>query len=336
MNLLLVQLKRIGDLILTSPAIGAVRDAFPEAKISLIVSRDCRALVPAIPGIDAAVVLRGNVSDARKCLSLLSTKFDACIDFAHNDRSAFVTLLSGADKRITAEHVLLQSKLRARSYTELVACSLRTLHTIDYHLCLLEPLGISQANGSDIRLELPATANEGAATLVGETPFVLLHPGSARPEKFWEPDRWARIAEYAREKLKLRPVITGSAAGVEGEHIAAICAQAGAPVLDLAGKTDLLTLAALVARARLLVTVDSAPMHFAAAFATPQVALFGPTNPLHWRPRSTVATVLQGDSGIPIEEFTPNQKPLPMNLISTEAVIGAMEARLAATAASPL
>ena len=63
-------------------------------------------------------------------------------------------------------------------------------------------------------------------------------------------------------------------------------------MIDLSGKTDLLTLAAVVRKARLLVTVDSAPMHFAAAWGTPQVVLFGPTNPFHWHPRSESAVVL--------------------------------------------
>ncbi len=59
MNILLIQLKRIGDLILTTPAISAVREKFPQAKISLIVSADTRALLPALPAIDHAFVARG-------------------------------------------------------------------------------------------------------------------------------------------------------------------------------------------------------------------------------------------------------------------------------------
>ena len=74
-------------------------------------------------------------------------------------------------------------------------------------------------------------------------------------------------------------------------------------MVDFSGKTDLLTLAALIARARLLVTVDSAPMHLAAATRTPQVILFGPTNPFHWRPRESPALILQGESTIADDRF---------------------------------
>src|SRR5205085_6602530 len=98
--------------------------------------------------------------------------------------------------------------------------------------------------------------------------------------------------------------------------------------IDLSGKIDLLTLAALIAQARLLVTVDSAPMHLAAATDTPQVVLFGPTNPFHWRPRQRKALILQGKSPEPIGHFAARQERLPMKLISTQAVIDAMNSLL--------
>ncbi len=100
--------------------------------------------------------------------------------------------------------------------------------------------------------------------------------------------------------------------------------------------SDLLTLAALIQHARLLVTVDSAPMHLAAALQTPQVALFGPTNPLHWRPRETPALILQAGQAAPLREFSPEQKPAPMNLISTSQVIDGMKTLLATPRAAPL
>jgi ADP-heptose:LPS heptosyltransferase len=84
-----------------------------------------------------------------------------------------------------------------------------------------------------------------------------------------------------------------------------------------------------------LITVDSAPMHLAAATRTPQVILFGPTNPFHWRPRESAALILHGTSTSPVTEFVPKQPRIPMNQISTEGVIGAMETLLSAPATSP-
>ena len=121
---------------------------------------------------------------------------------------------------------------------------------------------------------------------------------------------------------------------MERTHIAAIKSSSRSNIIDLSGKTDLLTLAALVRQARLLVTVDSAPMHFAAAWGTPQVVLFGPTNPFHWRPRKSPAAILFGDSPEPLRCFQVPERKRPMNQISTTAVIDAMRSMLSAPAAS--
>ncbi|MDQ6808554.1 MAG: putative lipopolysaccharide heptosyltransferase III [Verrucomicrobiota bacterium] len=336
MNILLIQLKRIGDLVLTTPAIAAVREKFPDAKLTVAVSRGCQQLLPAIAGIDRAVALGGLVREVPKWIGVAARPFEFCVDFTHNDRSAFVTFLSAAKQRISARHVELQSKIRAKSYNQLVDCKLRRLHTIDTHLALLEPLGIHNAP-PQIRLALPEASLTQAADLLrlhgvtGE--YLLVHPGSARAEKFWEPDRWAAVIDHAAAELQLPCVLTGAATAEEQGHVAAIKADARAPIIDLSGRTDLLVLAALVERARLLVTVDSAPMHFAAAFGTPEIALFGPTNPFHWRPRLHSAMILQGDSAVPVSEFVPKQPRAEMSLISTQAVIDAMESLLSASTA---
>ncbi len=100
------------------------------------------------------------------------------------------------------------------------------------------------------------------------------------------------------------------------------------PVVDLSGQLDLLTLAALIERARLLLTIDSAPMHLASALGTPQVALFGPTNPFHWRPCGGTAVILRAGIADPVREFVPKQAPQPMKEISTNQVINAMQSLL--------
>src|SRR5204862_3711667 len=130
-------------------------------------------------------------------------------------------------------------------------------------------------------------------------------------------------------------LLTSGPSRDEQAHVTAIKSNTRKKIIDLSRKTDLLTLAALIGQARLLVTVDSAPMHLAAATRTPQVILFGPTNPFHWRPRESPALILQGTSTSPFTEFVPKQPRLPMNQISTEAVIDAMETLLSAPTTSP-
>ena len=332
MNILLIQLKRIGDLILTTPAIAAVREKFPRAEISLVVAAGTRELLPAIPHVDRALIAKGRISSAAHWLTVARRRYDYCLDFTRNDRSAFLTLLSGAGKRVTADHPRQREKLRSLSYNVLVPVPIRLMHTIDYHLGLLEPLGIRDASQT-ITLRLPTATLQKAESVLTEAGatngFVLVHPGSARAEKFWEPDRWASVIDFAGEN-GLACIVTGGTSALERSHIAQIKKRARAPLTDLSGRIDLLTLAALIEKARVLATVDSAPMHLAAAMQTPQVVLFGPTNPLHWRPRFSPALILQAGQPEPVTEFSPKQRPVPMNQISTEQVIHAMETLLKA------
>ena len=332
MNILLIQLKRIGDLILTTPAIAAVREKFPRAEISLVVAAGTRELLPAIPHIDRALIAKGRISTAAHWLTVARRRYDYCLDFTRNDRSAFLTLLSGARQRVTADHPRQREKLRSLSYNKLVPVPIRLMHTVDYHLGLLEPLGINDG-AQTLSLLLPTAALQKADAVLASSGvsggFVVVHPGSARAEKFWEPDRWAHIIDSAAER-GLACIVTGGTSALERSHIALIKKRARAPLADISGKIDLLTLAALIEKARLLATVDSAPMHLAAAMQTPQVVLFGPTNPLHWRPRFSPALILQAGQPAPVTEFSPKQRPVPMNQISTEQVIHAMEALLQA------
>lgn len=339
MNILLIQLKRIGDLILTTPAIAAVREKFPNARISLIVSPAVEGLLPAIRGVDKVFVIRGKMDDLFDWIGISLRRFDYCLDFTRNDRSSFLTFISRARQRITSDHPNLRTKLRVRSYNHLVESPVRLLHTVDYHLGLLKPLGIEDAS-PNIQLNLPDAKVANAELLLKnaqiEGDFIILHPGSARPEKFWEVERWREVIDHSTRAHQIPCVVTGGRSQIEQSQIAAIKSLAPNGLIDFSGKTDLLTLAALVRKARLLVTVDSAPMHFAAAWGTPQVVLFGPTNPFHWHPRSDFAIVLLGKSEGPMSEFDPKEQAVPMNQISTQTVIDAMEALLSTPAAPTL
>jgi predicted lipopolysaccharide heptosyltransferase III len=336
-KILLLQLKRIGDLILTTPAIAALRENHRDAHITLAVSNECADLLPAISNVDRVLIARRNLRDVAMVSSVAGKRFDYCIDFTRNDRSAFLTLLSAARRRVASYRVREQSKTRARLYTDFVGVRVRDMHTIDYNLALLEPLGVRAAFSAP-QLELPRTAREKADTLRRDwkitRPYVILHPGSARPEKLWDATRWADIIDHFGQNNEFDLVLTSGPAVDEQTHIAAIIRRTREKFIDLSGKTDLLTLAALVGQAQLLVTVDSAPVHFAAASHTPQVILFGPTNPFHWRPKDSPALILHGKSGAPVTEFAPVRPRFPMSEISTDAVIGAMDSLLSQHAAA--
>lgn len=337
MKILLIQLRRLGDLILTTPAISALREHLPAAQIALAVSGECAPLLPAIQGLRQTFLTKRGVRDLSAWMEIRRAGFDCVVDLTRNDRSAWLTFLSGAPQRIVSGRLKIKSKIRPRFYNEFVDCAMKQMHTADYYLALLQPLGIS-ATANDPLLELPPATEQRASSVIADQichqPFVIFHPGSARVEKFWEPERWAEIIEFATNELGLSPVLSGGSTELERAHLIAIRKKLHTPVLDLSGQLDLLSLAALIERARLLVTVDSAPMHLGSAAGTPQVILFGPTNPFHWRPRKSPAAILFGESPEPLRHFQAREAKRPMKQISTAAVIDAMRLMVSAPAAS--
>src|SRR5262245_29553861 len=133
MKILLLQLKRIGDLILTTPAIAALRERFPDADVTIVISGECADLLPAISGVDHMLMTRRNLRDFAAFLAVAGKRFDYCIDFTRNDRSALLAFLSRARKRIVSYRVRDQSRSRARLYTHFVDVRMRDLHMIDYN-----------------------------------------------------------------------------------------------------------------------------------------------------------------------------------------------------------
>lgn len=337
MQILLIQLRRLGDLILTTPAIRAIREQMPEAQITLAVTRHCESLLRAVPFLSETLVLRRGLGDLRTWNHIRRTRFAYTIDFTCNDRSAWLTVLAASPHRIVSDRLRKKNPLRARLYNRFVDCAMKQMHTADYNLALLQPLGISGASAEPV-LELPAAATQEASRLICEQivnePFALFHPGSARREKFWQAARWASAINFAVNELGLKAVLSAGSTTLEQSHVKEIRQHLRVQVIDLSSQVDLLTLAALIARTRLLVTVDSAPMHLASVFKTPQVILFGPTNPFHWRPRNSRAAILFGDSPEPMCEFRPREPKRAMDQISTTAVINAMRSMQSAPAAS--
>src|SRR5437016_13949800 len=105
---------------------------------------------------------------------------------------------------------------------------MKQMHPADYYLALLQPLGIS-ATANDPLLELPAAAQQRASSVIADQirhqPFAIFHPGSARVENFWEPERWADIIEFAANELGLFPVLSGGSTELEPAALAIMRAK---------------------------------------------------------------------------------------------------------------
>ena len=335
MNVLALQLRRIGDLLLTTPALWAMRQS--GARVTLALSEGCAPLLPMLLGscVDEALVVRRRApwGNWRLAGHVARGGFNAgAVDFTGNDRSAALTRLSGAGRRVVARDALRRApRWRSWAYNAPVETSVRDRHTVDRHLELLAGLGSPrpafphEPPGPVLAIpdEARAQAREAAAGRLGRR-YAVVHPGSARAEKYWPPARWAAVVNALQGELGLPVALTGGRGDpFEDAHLAAI--RAGAtPGADLAGRLDLSALAALVDGAALFASVDSGPMHLAAAARVPCVVLFGPTNPFHWRPRHATARVLQAGHGdAPVGEFAPVSPAGAMDLVPARAVVAA-------------
>jgi ADP-heptose:LPS heptosyltransferase len=326
---LALQLKRLGDVVLTTPALELLAR---EGEVTLAVSGAAAGLLPAIPQISGAIVF-GKGQGWTPWQQTIWGRFDRVVDFTGSDRSALVTALARAKRRTTFTRAK-STWLRRLPYNDFIDSPVRDQHTIEHYARFAVPLNPNpnlNLNPPEQapRLQVPTDALTKARAIAWDAPYAIIHPGTARLEKFWLPDRWAAVIEHLQRAHNLRCIITGGQAADESAHIAAITALLETKPLNLAGQLDLLTLTALVSEARIVVSVDTVLVHLAAAFQRPQVALFGPTNPFHWRPRHASARVLSAaHPEAPMREFEPRMKGAPMDRLSTEAVIHATDGLL--------
>ena len=328
-SILVIQLKRVGDVIATTPALRALRNLYPEARITLLLEEYSAAVAPAIAAQINELWIYKRRASFSFWFNLARSGFDLCLDFTGNDRSALITFLSKAARRIGFSFVA-QCPARSWIYTRLVQSSVRERHTVDHYTDLVRSLGDIAADGG-MTLELDSSIERSAETLRREIgvsgPYMVVHPGSARPEKYWLPDRWANAIQYAQRRLMLPCVVTGGSVPSELRHIAELLAAmpSTSKVINLAGRIDFLLSAAIIRHAACFAGVDTAAAHVAAAFERPELVLFGPTNPFHWRPMHAASVVVRAGYSEPLEHFEPRQKGHPMRELSTETVIRGMD-----------
>lgn len=336
MKILLLQLKRAGDLILTTPAIRCLREEFPHARLALVADSACAGLLDSI-AVDERWVYKkgdgfrgvfGRGPNAWLKHGLRAFRADWALDFTGTDRSAFLATFSFSRRRVTFQR-FKKKPLRKYLYTDFVASSVSERHTADHYTDLLGPLGVQRENISlDLRLRAEDVAKARAllanAGVAGA--YVVIHAGTARAEKYWLPERWADVIGFLRAEAGLTSVLTGSEDPQEQQHLSRIKSILRCGYVDLSGKTDLLGLAAVIKGAKLLCGVDTAAMHLADAMQTPSLVLFGPTNPYHWRPRHARSAILRARTRPP---FTPQQRGGPMEDVSVTSVIQSLQQLLA-------
>jgi len=301
-RILVIKLKQPGDVLVSTPVIGAIKEAWPEAHLTYLVSRGTEQMVADHPGLDALLVVdrRGTWSKTLRLLrELRRRRFDLVLELSGGDRGAFYARVTGARERIGLARLGQPRWQRYGCFTRLLPRPRVTMHLVEQNLAALRPLGIEPR---EPRLQFCWTAaverrvQELLASLgLARGAFVVMHPGAGWRFKCWTPSGYARVMEALQGDWQLPVVLTGSTAAHEQELLATILQETRLKPINLVGRLSLKELGALIARARFFFGMDSAPMHLAAAVGTPAVALFGPSGVYNWGPWGEGHLVLQKD-----------------------------------------
>ena len=291
----------VGDALLMTPALIAVRRTFPRAHLSLLVRPWVADLFRGNPAVDeillyeSAGLHRGIGGKLRLARDLRRRRFDLAVLFQNAFEAALLAWLAGIPERVgfaTQGRGLLLTRAVP------VPPGLERCHQVDYYLGLVRSLGYA-AHPAEPVLVVSREEQERADRLLREAGcdetarFIVLNPGAVYgTAKRWPAERFGALADRLLAG-GFRPVLVGAPS--DAASAAEVRAASAHPeaFVDLTGRTDLKTLAGILCRAHAFVTNDTGAMHVAAAVGTPLVAIFGPTDPVTTAPVSRRATLVR-------------------------------------------
>jgi heptosyltransferase-3 len=301
-RVLVIKLKHLGDVLLTTPVIRALKLASPECEITVCLPAGTEEILAGNRLVNSILPVRRGSCDEGKLARWLrelkfarmlrNKRFDVVLDLTTSDRSAVITRITGAPIRV-GYRSLKGFFGRASLYTNVVQAE-HGEHIVEKQLRLLQPLGIPTAGPS---LDFPLEESDRVAVqklIPKDKPLLQVHPVSRVERKNWQVSFMAELVNSIA-KQGFTPVITGSAAADEKHWISELLARLTTPAINLSGKLTLRQLGALSEQARCFVGVDTAPMHIAAAVGTPVIALFGPSSERLWAPICEHRLILSRD-----------------------------------------
>lgn len=333
-SLLVVQTSFLGDVVLTTPLLTALRQRVRPRRLDVLVRPEAVAFVRGHPDVDGVLVDDKRGADRglgglwRTARRLRRERFDVVVSPHRSLRTALVLAAAGIPRRVG-----FADSRGAVLFHERVPRD-RRRHDVERNLALLAPFGPAIEPAPPMFLPVDADAAARASALVpdGSGPLIGVAPGSV-----WATKRWT-VAGFAAVVRALtadgaRVVLLG---GPADQAVAAeVAARAGGTATVLAGRTDLATMVAVVDRLALLVANDSAPMHVACARDVPVVAIFCATTPaLGYGPRGARAVVVEADlacrpCGTHGGRRCPRGTDDCMRLVTPDVVLGAARALLA-------
>ncbi|MBF0485683.1 MAG: lipopolysaccharide heptosyltransferase II [Candidatus Omnitrophica bacterium] len=284
-NILVVKLSAVGDIILITASLKALRERFPDAKISCLVGREGASLLSGCPYINDVIVydykakhkgIKGFLKILKK---LRHHRFDKVIDFQNNNRTHLLTFLC-----MPRASYGYRNKKLGFLLSDGILDDVSGLSPVQHQFRVLKSLGIEY--NDRVRLEFwprkddyayareilhSEWIDEKAHTLVG----INIAASDRWPTKNWPMSHVAQLCDMLASQ-GIRVVVTGM--DKDREYVRQLSGLAKSKPAVVAGKTNILQLAALISFCKAYVTSDSAPLHVAAAMGVPVIALFGPTS----------------------------------------------------------
>ncbi len=282
-KILVSRLRFMGDIILTTPVLNALRQKFPEAQITYLAEKPYASLLENHPDVDEIIALDRNStsSQIKTIFSLLTRRFDIAIDLFGNPRSALLTFLSGAGMRIGGDF-----RGRRIFYTHKIHDDGMPKNAIQFHLNYLQPL-IIPWRPFDPYIVVSKQEEKWAQDYLqrkGYNPqqrIVAIHPGATWPAKRWFPNRFAVLANRLVAQLDAQILFTMGPG--EEELLQSVLKSCTFSVIEPSVLT-IRQLAAVLKQVNVFVSNDCGPMHLAPAVGTKTVGIFGPGEPEIWFP----------------------------------------------------
>lgn len=296
-RVLCVRLDALGDVVMTGPALRALKRAAPARHLTLLTSPGGAAVARYLPGVDATLVYQAPwvkatpacadaAGDHALIRRLRDGRFDAAVIFTVYSQSALpaalLCYLADIPRRLAHcrenPYQLLTEWVRETEPEE------RLRHEVRRQLDLVRHIG-AEPDDERLRLQLSAACFQRARRQLSalgidlDAPWVLVHPGASAASRRYAPGGFALAARSLVMEHGCTVIFTGTQA--EAELIAGIQRDMDAPSHSLAGKLDIGGLSALIALAPVLISNNTGPVHIAAAVATPVVDLYALTNPQH-------------------------------------------------------
>lgn len=311
-RILVVRLDNVGDLVMLGPSLRTLREALPEAEITLLTSPAGNQVAPLLPWIDNSIVcealwqdISGEMPfDPSRELTMIDQlrqhEFQLAIIFTSLAQSpfpaAYACYLAGIPNRLG-----FSSEFGGNVLSLSPVPPPEDLHQVDRNLTLLQQMDIPQRYNNHLELHVPLDVQQKADQLLASVgikphmPFIAVAPGASCETRRYNPQRFAAVVRELSMETTLPIVILGSAHEAEGiQPVVDVANESSShSIYSFVGQTTVPEFAALIQRASLVIGNNSAAMHMADAFQCPMVILYSGANLINqWQPRTAPARLL--------------------------------------------